>query len=404
MHSYKVLVEAEVKLNSDLVKIANWSQKWMVEFNPSKTVFINFSLKKLKSVPRIVFNDVLIKQVKSQKHLGVILSEDMNWAEHINYICGKAYKKIGLLFRNSIYLDVYKMSMFYQVAIRPVVEYGSIIFDNCSKHSMLCLENVQRRAALVCSGAMKRTETSKMLYDLSWESLKVRRDRAKLILFFKIKNGLAPEYLKRLLPHSIPRQDRYALRQGSTRNLQNFKTRLKCYETSYFPSTIALWNKLSSVNNTDSLSKFKRDLSKCNLSVSNNVCKNVNYLKSNLFFFCSGFYGRLLNKIRYELSPLKSHLFTYCIIDNPMCPNCHDNVETTEHFFLDCIFYKNQRIKLKNKLHEVMTDFGCCYDENQLLLTILHGVKDMGENAVNKHIFEAVRNYISESRRFSSKQ
>ena len=44
------------------------------------------------------------------------------------------------------------------------------------------------------------------------------------------------------------------------------------------------------------------------------------------FEFSTGYYGRLLNQIRYNLSPLRFHLFTYNIIDNPMCPGCHDSV------------------------------------------------------------------------------
>ena len=42
----------------------------------------------------------------------------------------------------------------------------------------------------------------------------------------------------------------------------------------------------------------------------------------------------MAGQIRYNLSPLRFHLFTYNIIDNPMCPGCHDSVESIEHFFL----------------------------------------------------------------------
>ena len=44
---YNNVMLAETTLNSDLSKIQNWAAKWQVEFNPVKTVFMNFSLKKI---------------------------------------------------------------------------------------------------------------------------------------------------------------------------------------------------------------------------------------------------------------------------------------------------------------------------------------------------------------------
>ena len=115
----------------------------MVDFNPDKTVLINFSLKKKKSCPKVRFGDKLITQVHSQKHLGIILSEDMKWTLHINYIRSKAYKKIGWLLGKIMYLSVEQKSLFYKSSIRPIVEYASVIFDNCSIYNELDLDNVQ---------------------------------------------------------------------------------------------------------------------------------------------------------------------------------------------------------------------------------------------------------------------
>ena len=50
------------KLNSDLVKISEWSDKWLVTImNPSKTQTMLFSLKRDKiDHPELVFRDKLI--------------------------------------------------------------------------------------------------------------------------------------------------------------------------------------------------------------------------------------------------------------------------------------------------------------------------------------------------------
>ena len=68
-----------------------------------------------------------------------------------------------------------------------------------------------------------------------------------------------------------------------------------------------------------------------------------------------GYYGRILNQIRYEISPLNFHLFTYNINANPICPNCPDSIESTKHFFFECVTYKNSRTKLLNDLNEIQS-------------------------------------------------
>ena len=177
----------------------------------------------------------------------------MKWSKHIDYICKKAYRKIGLMFRSSVYLCLDQMSMYYISSIHPI-EYASVVFDNLSNQDNLRLENVQRRAALVCTGALKSTESLKLLTDLEWESLQSRRNRAKLILLYKIMHGKAPLYLQNLLPPNTV-QDRYSLRQ--VQNHRNVRARIKTYEMSYFPSALKCWNCLPlNVSSSDSISIF----------------------------------------------------------------------------------------------------------------------------------------------------
>jgi hypothetical protein len=49
---------------------------------------LNFSIKPLK------FNSESLNQVDNHKHLGVTISSNGKWAEHINNICLKATKQI----------------------------------------------------------------------------------------------------------------------------------------------------------------------------------------------------------------------------------------------------------------------------------------------------------------------
>ena len=75
------------QLNSDLSKIHQWATKWLVTFNPSKSESIIFSRKRNKSNhPNLVMDRQSIREVNSHRHLGLVLSNDCTWYNHLEYI------------------------------------------------------------------------------------------------------------------------------------------------------------------------------------------------------------------------------------------------------------------------------------------------------------------------------
>jgi len=76
--------------------------------------------------------------------------------------------------------------------IRPPLEYGSVLFDNCSGTDSDLMESVQRRAAVVCTGSLRCTSTAKLMNEVGWDNLEVRRKKYKLTLFFTLSKVQAP--------------------------------------------------------------------------------------------------------------------------------------------------------------------------------------------------------------------
>ena len=76
--------EMEIILNADLTKIAHWAKQWLVNFNPSKTEVMFFSLSRNIDRPELSFNNTRLDFVDNHKHLGLTLSEDGKWHAHIN--------------------------------------------------------------------------------------------------------------------------------------------------------------------------------------------------------------------------------------------------------------------------------------------------------------------------------
>ena len=157
--------------------------------DPSKQVQeVIFSPKIQKTChPSIYFNNKSVKQVPSQKHLGLILDNKLNFQEHLQNILNKVNKTIGLLRKLQNILPREPLLTIYKSFVRPHLDYGDVIYDqhyNNSFHQKL--ESIQYNAALAITGAIRGSSREKLYQELGLESLKQRRWFRKLCYFFKI--------------------------------------------------------------------------------------------------------------------------------------------------------------------------------------------------------------------------
>ena len=99
----------------------------------------------------------------------------MTWDMHIDKITTKASQRVTNLNRIKFNLPRPALEKIYLTMIRPVLEYGNIIYTNLPDRLNDKLEAVQRRAALACTGAYRHTSNDKLLHELGWQPLHLRR-------------------------------------------------------------------------------------------------------------------------------------------------------------------------------------------------------------------------------------
>ena len=139
-------------LNHDLCVISDWSKQWLVDFNPNKTEAILFTLKKNIPNPSLVFNNTNVTFVSHHKHLGLTLSNDGKWHEHISNIISSSSKVLGMMRKIKFTVNRKALNQIYISFLRPILEYGSSVWDSCTNYEKDNLDKIQNEAARIVTG------------------------------------------------------------------------------------------------------------------------------------------------------------------------------------------------------------------------------------------------------------
>ena len=361
-------------LNGDMSTINDWSKLWLVNFNAAKTLSMVVSRKVNKPIhPPLFMNNVQINETQSHKHLGVTFSSTCLWTDHIENICEKAWVRLNLMRALKFRISRKSLEQMYISFIRPLLEYCDSVWDNSSTETKKKLETIHIEAARTITGATKLCSIDKLLVELGWETLQSRRDKHKLVIFYKIMNGLTPDYLRDLVPPQVHETSNYNLRNSDS--IRTIQANSNLFYNSFLPSTIRAWNSLpNDIKSSSSVAAFKYRL-------------NTNLSKPPRYYNCGSRIGQILHtRLRLECSSLNSHLYRKNIIDDPLC-SC-GGFESTYHFLFTCSNYSTQRnAHLPDDLHN--------YSTNDLL----YGRDQLSEQD-NESLFLRVQEFIVKSERF----
>ena len=212
-------------LNADLEKITEWAKIWLVKFNPAKTESLLISRKIMQPVhPPLHMLNQQIKEVENHKHLCLYFSNDGSWHTHITYIKEKAWNRINIMRKLKFQLDRKSLEIIYTSFIRPILEYGNEIWDNCTQYEKNDIENIQMEAARIASGTTKLVSIEHLYSEIGWDTLEARRRKQKLTLFYKMVHNLTPNYLTSLIPSTVNETSNYNLRNSNDIRTVNART------------------------------------------------------------------------------------------------------------------------------------------------------------------------------------
>ena len=274
------------------------------------------------------------------------------------------------------------------------MEYADVIWAGAPISVLSKLDHILVEAMRAVTGAPARSNISNLFQETGWTTLTVRREVHTLKMIFKISNNICPIYLNNILPPVITDYPtntanlRHNIRSRAV--LGNFpvaRTRTKLHEHMFPAWGMRLWNALpNELKQLSSLKLFSSELYKLKNS------ERQSKLKRKLY--CYG--NRIVNIthacLRMKCSKLNSHLKqTLHVIEDEACACGHPH-ENALHFFLHCPLYDN----IRQNLQESVPNFRNIEYTPDILL---FGSNDLSyeENLV---IFDAVHNFISQSKRF----
>ena len=132
-----------------------------MQFNPDKNkqaVQVIFSCKKYKPIqPSLFFNQSEVVTKDEHTHLGMILDSKLNFNSHVREAIIKERRGIGTICYLSKYVSRDVLDQIYKLYVRPLLDYGDIIYHKYDPEYTLeltkKLESTQYSAALAVNSS-----------------------------------------------------------------------------------------------------------------------------------------------------------------------------------------------------------------------------------------------------------
>ena len=237
-------------LQDDLDTLVDWQNTWQMSFNPKKCHTMRLTHSKKPKLYDYKLGDSILQETKSHSYLGVTLTNDLTWNNHIIQVASTANRTLAFVMRNLHQCPQDIKVSAYKTLVRPLIEYSSSVWEPHTKILINKLDAIQRRAARFCMNKSRSPgSVTNMIKDLEWESLTERRHTRRLVILHKAIHGH--------LSIPIGNLTQPAIRTSRHTNSQAFQTlsaSKDCYKFSFLPKTIRDWNSLpdSIVTLTDS--------------------------------------------------------------------------------------------------------------------------------------------------------
>ena len=236
-----------------------WSDNWLMKLNISKCNVLSLQSNKnnIAVFNYISSDSVTLGRVDNIKDLGVTMSSNLSFKEHIHEKINTAYRLLGIIRRNFSGVDVFTFITLYKSFVRSHLEYANSAWNPCSMVLIRDIEKVQKRATKHVLSCKHMAYKQRLEY-LHLPTLKYRRLRGDMIEVYKIMHELYEPAIVPLLKRNLDIRTR-----GNSLKLLVERCNTDIGRFSFCHRVVKCWNMLpDSVVNSASLNNFKANIDK----------------------------------------------------------------------------------------------------------------------------------------------
>lgn len=139
--------EAAEKVQLAVNKIHDWTKKWRIKLNETKSVHINFSNKQENYCPVYIDNKI-IPYENSAKYLGMTLDAKLRWKVHVKKKRDELeirFRKMNWLLGRHSALSVQNKILLYKQVLMPIWTYGIQLWGCTKKTNTLIIQRFQNK-------------------------------------------------------------------------------------------------------------------------------------------------------------------------------------------------------------------------------------------------------------------
>ena len=232
--------------------------------NPSKTEIARLYSRFSNRMPihSLNINQQCILISKEARNLGVSFDKHLTMSKHANNLCSTASLALRNFGRIRKYLDKSSTERLVHAFITSKLDYCNSLLYGLPAKQLSKIQRLQNSAVRLVTKTKRKDHTTPVLRQLHWLPIN-ERIVFKVLLTFKIINGLAPSYLSCLLEHYVPKR---TPRSASKGLLIVPKSTTTTYgDRTFSIAAPKLWNNLpATIRNAVSINQFK-SLVKTNL-------------------------------------------------------------------------------------------------------------------------------------------
>lgn len=152
----------EKQANLWLNNLSLWLKINQLELNIKKTKYIIFHPRNHSILrnTQLSFRGVSIERVQTQKFLGVIFHETLNWSSHIDKLRTQVSRSIGVIGKIRCFLPLWVTKQLYYALVYSRIQYCLLIWGSTTKTNKIGIHRLQKRMLRIIENVPRRTPSA----------------------------------------------------------------------------------------------------------------------------------------------------------------------------------------------------------------------------------------------------